>query len=44
MIEAMKNLNLLKKKDYVTDSEKEKDKYIQNNSIKFETENIRSSL
>ena len=44
MILAMKNLNLLQKKWYVIDSQTTKGKYNQNNSIKFETESIKSSL
>ena len=44
MIQAMKNLNLLQKKWYVIDSQTAKDKYNQSNSIKFESESIRSSL
>ena len=44
MIQAMNNLNLLQKKWYVIDSQTAKNKYNQNNSIKFETESIKSSL
>ena len=44
MIPVMKNLNLLQKKCYVIDSQTAKGKYNQNNSIKFETESIKSSL
>ena len=43
MIQAMKSLNLLQKR-YVIHSQTAKDKYNQNNSIKFETESIKSSL
>ena len=42
MIQATKNLNLLQK-GYVIDNQTVKDKYSQNNSIKLETENIKSS-
>ena len=38
----MNNLNL--KKWYVTESQTAKGKYNQNNSIKFETESIKSNL
>ena len=41
MIQAMKNLNLLKKW-YVIDSQTTKDKYNKSKSIKFETESITS--
>ena len=49
MILAIKNLNLLqkkknKKKRLVIDSQTAKGKYNKSNSIKFETENIKSSL
>ena len=44
MIQAMKNLNLLQKKWYVTDSQTTKGNYKQGNTIKFETETIKSSL
>ena len=44
MIQAMNNLNLLQKKWYVIDCQTAKDKYNQNNSIKFETESFKSSL
>ena len=44
MIRATKNLNLLQKKWYVIDSQTAKDKYNQNNFIKFETESIKSSF
>ena len=40
----MNNLNLLKKKWDVIDSQTAKDKYNQNSSIKFATESIKSSL
>ena len=40
----MKNLNLLQRKWYAIDSQTAKDKYNPNNSIKFETETIKSSL
>ena len=40
----MKNLNLLQKKWYVTDSQTTKGNYKQGNTIKFETETIKSSL
>ena len=43
MIQAIKNLNLLEKKQYVIDSPIAKGKQNQNNSIKFETESIKSS-
>ena len=54
-METIKVINLLNdssndesefvtKKWYVTDSQTTKDKYNQNNSIKFETETIKSSL
>ena len=43
MIQAIKNLNLLEKKQYVIDSPIAKSKQNQNNSIKFETESIKSS-
>ena len=44
MIQVMKNLNLLQKKWYVIDSQTAKGRYNQNNSIKFDTETIESSL
>ena len=44
MIQVIKNINLLQKKWYVIDSQTAKDKYNQKNSIKFETESIKSSL
>ena len=44
MILAMKNLNFLHKKWCVIDNQIAKGKYYQNNSIKFETESIKSSL
>ena len=44
MIQVIKNINLLQKKWYVIDSPTAKDKYNQKNSIKFETESIKSSL
>ena len=44
MIQEMKNLNLLQKKWYVTDSQIAKGNYKQGNTIKFETETIKSSL
>ena len=37
-------LKLATKKWYATDSQTAKDKYNENNSIKFETESIKSSL
>ena len=40
----MKNLNLLKKKRYIKDSQRAKGKYNQNNFLKFEIESIKSSL
>ena len=40
----LKNLNLLQKKWYVIDSQTAKGKYNQSNSIKFESEIIKSSL
>ena len=43
MIQAMKNLNLLQKM-YIKESQAVKGKYDQNNSIKFETESLKSSL
>ena len=43
MIQAMKNLNLLQKM-YIKESQAVKGKYDQNNSIKFETESLNSSL
>ena len=43
MIQAMKNLNLLQKM-YIKDSQAVKGKFDQNNSIKFETESLKSSL
>ena len=43
MIQAMENLNLLQKM-YIKDSQAVKGKYDQNNSIKFETESLKSSL
>ena len=43
MIQAMENLNLLRKM-YIKDSQAVKGKYDQNNSIKFETESLKSSL
>ena len=43
MVQAMKNLNLLQKM-VCLDSQTAKGKYNQNNSIKFETESIKSSL
>ena len=43
MIQAMKNLNLLQKM-YIKDSPAVKGKFDQNNSIKFETESLKSSL
>ena len=43
MIQGTKNLNPLQKW-YVIDSQIAKDKYNQNNSIKFETGSIKSSL
>ena len=42
MIQATKNQNFLQK-GYVIDNQTVKDKYNQNNSIKLETENIKSS-
>ena len=46
MVQAMKNLNLLpkKKKRYVIDLQTAKGKYNPNDSIKFETGSIESSL
>ena len=44
MIQAMKNLNLQKKKWYVIHSQTTKDKYKQGDTIKSETEAIKSSL
>ena len=44
MIPAMKNLNLLQKKWYFIYSQTAKGKYKQNNSTKFETESIKSSI
>ena len=44
MIQATKNLNLIQKKWYVIESQAEKYKYNQNNSIKFETKSIISSI
>ena len=43
MIQAMKNLNLLQKM-YIKDSQAVKGTFDQNNSIKFETESLKSSL
>ena len=43
MIQAMKNLNLLQKM-YIKESQAVKGKYDQNNSIKFDTESLKSSL
>ena len=45
MIQAMKNLNLLQKKWYVTDSQTAKDKYKKkNDSIRFETKSIKINV
>ena len=44
MIQAMKSLNLIQKKWYVIDSQTAKGKYKQGDTIKFETETIKSSL
>ena len=44
MIQAMKSQNLLQKKWYVIDSQTTKGKYKQGDTIKFETETIKSSL
>ena len=44
MIQATKNLNLIQKKWYVIESQAEKYKYNQNNSIKFETKSIIPSI
>ena len=44
MIQAMKNLNLLRKTWHVIESPTGKDKYNKNDSIKFETEIIKLSL
>ena len=44
MIHATKNLSSLQKKLYVIDIQTAKDKYNQNNYIKFQTESIKSSL
>ena len=43
MIQVIKDPNLLQKW-YVIDSQTAKDKYKQNNSIKFETESFKSNL
>ena len=44
MILAMKNIDLLQKKWHIIDSQTAKRKYNQNNSLKFETESIKSTL
>ena len=44
MIQATKNPKFATKKWYVIGSQTAKDKYNQNNSIRFETESIKSSL
>ena len=44
MIQATKNLNLIQKKWYVIESQAEKYKYNQNNSIKNEKKSIISSI
>ena len=44
MIQAMKNLNFLQKNWYVIDSQTTKGKYMQSDTIKFETETIKSSF
>ena len=44
MIQVMKNLNLLQKNWYVIDSQTANGKYKQGDTIKFETESIKSRL
>ena len=44
MIQGMKSQNLIQKKWYVIDSQTTKGKYKEDDTIKFQTETIKSSL